>query len=76
VTDEIEDPTGVWSDSSADDRGEGESDAGGDESIGEDDPGGYDRGSDVETVRRRFEDATKDLEAQDKLGNFEIQDLD
>jgi hypothetical protein len=26
-------------------------------------------------LRRRFEDQTKELEAQDKLGNFEIQDL-
>jgi hypothetical protein len=25
--------------------------------------------------RRRFEDKTKDLESQDKLGNFEIQNL-
>jgi hypothetical protein len=25
--------------------------------------------------RRRFEDATKELESQDKMGNFEIQDL-
>ena len=29
----------------------------------------------IEAVRRRFEDMTKDLESQDKLGNFEIQDL-
>lgn len=76
MTDEIEDPTGVWSNTSADDQGEGESDAGGNESIGEGDPAGFDRGSDVETVRRRFEDASKDHEAKDRMENFEIQDLD
>ena len=32
-------------------------------------------GGTLETLRRRFDDATKDLESQDKLGNFEIQDL-
>jgi hypothetical protein len=29
----------------------------------------------LERARKAFEDAMKDLEAQDKLGNFEIQDL-
>lgn len=30
---------------------------------------------DVEAIRKSLEAAMKDLEAQDKLGNFEIQDL-
>lgn len=29
----------------------------------------------ADAVRNRFQDAIKDLEAQDKLGNFEVQDL-
>lgn len=29
----------------------------------------------VTKSKKRFEDVGKDLEAQDKLGNFEIQDL-
>jgi hypothetical protein len=31
--------------------------------------------SQLERARKAFEDAMKDLESQDKLGNFEIQDL-
>lgn len=31
--------------------------------------------SELETVRGRLQDAIKDLEADDKIGNFEIQDL-
>lgn len=29
----------------------------------------------VERIKSKFEDKAKDLESQDKLGNFEIQDL-
>ncbi|MCC7383655.1 MAG: hypothetical protein IT384_17575 [Deltaproteobacteria bacterium] len=29
----------------------------------------------ADAIKNRFQDAIKDLEAQDKLGNFEIQDL-
>jgi predicted nuclease with TOPRIM domain len=29
----------------------------------------------IETLQKKFDDKMKDLEAKDKLGNFEIQDL-
>ncbi len=83
MTDEIEDPTGVWSGRSSGDPSEDGVDVAADEghlatddSTRPDDLPGSDRVEEVERLRRRFEDSTKDLEAQDRMDNFEIQDLD
>ena len=83
MTDEIEDPTGVWSGWSSSNPTEAEADEAADhghvaanESTRPEGPAGSDPAAIVEGLRRRFEDASKDLEANDRMGDFEIQDTD